>query len=102
MLEDNVLSSIINVAIHTGLLSSPSKNFGAHMMSMVSSSSSWVIDSEVTNHMTSMSSNFRSDTLVHGNICVADGNYIQFMGEGSTNVSSNLLVFCVTSTIVCT
>lgn len=63
---------------------------------MVSLSSSWVIDSGATNHITSIRSKFRSyRPVVQGNIRVAYLNYIQVMGEGSTNVSLNISLFSV-------
>lgn len=52
---------------------------GASMMLTVSSSSTWAIDSEATNYMTSMRSEFMAyKHSTHRSICVTDGNYIIF------------------------
>lgn len=54
--------------------------------------------------MTSMWSEFRLfRASVHGKVRVANGNYIQLMGEGSVNVSPKFIVtFYVICPTVCT
>lgn len=91
VLESVVSLSTDSVAAHTILLSTPHSNFVAHMTSMVSPSSTYVIDSRAMDQTTSKRSEFGSyRPSVHGSIRVADGNQSQVMCKGSVNVSSNL------------
>ena len=80
VLERVVSLSTDGVAAQTILLSTPHSNFVAHMTSIVSPSSTLVIDSRAMDHTTSKRSEFGSyRPSVHGSIRVADGNQIQVM-----------------------